>query len=1028
MDSSIARERLSSVVKPDSITTTQGDFLATHVAIKKLHLLNKFALSPTEGDSFTEEEIFRNYVLNPENKHQLIAVYGQSGTGKSHLIRWFDARFEQEKPENEVVLFIRRSDNTLKGTIRQLLSKPEVQNIANKDVYERLSRASVTVDENKLKDMIYHNFIIELHNDDDSHEYQITSVKRKRLEAFLNNEVVHEHLLDADGPIERIYSKIAENTLVDRDTVAQFRAEDFFVSPDLFDDIQRAGADPKAEKMARVLMADDGSSEEAAKFANYLNQFVNDVVQRCAGIEPGDFRQIFQDIRKELFRLGKNLTLFIEDVTSFTGVDDALLDALIIENTGMNEGDNLCRISSIVGTTGNYLQNNFRDNHKERITQYVYIPDNAFDEAEIFEFIGRYLNTMSLPVDTINDWVLDHASPESYPIHEVKEGGSWEFISIEFDKKLCLYPFTKNSIRYFYQYRLTAGHRTPRYIIRDIIEPIVTDALNHPDTFPAAKYDIVNVNTALSFKIHNQIQDETSAERLLTFLSIWGDNSSNSRIEGSHTYISGVDKAILLDLKLPVLKLDQTSSTRASNPPPDPVNVHPTDVPPTPPTVILPKNSERINKANKILSQWIAGQPIDVSTNVGVAGILNAAQNDICNYLFSSISWQAFGISMDNISKVKHSTKTLVMFENQTKGSGLYVMPADWNSMNIISAFIRWREYGKQSWNYPDSDFDAYLISSWVEGIKDELIKLLSPIAEDKKTSYIDAAVSAEIYRLILSGVLQGTTLKGVTIESILTQYSPNAKSSCHSKSWISLLELLSQKQADKINKDTIRGYFNIVQGDGGSFIVLNDSECTNVLKKVKKNHLQVPKTDMEVNDPFKLRRDVFAYLRMIEGRIDTVVRSELAAAREQLSLIQQHLDLDEDEFDEDEILELVDQAKEFYHTANETLIHIKVPSMDKVKKAPKKIAQAIETILNIQDEDDTLSILMAFASDPISDLMPLVELLSTLDQDIQKTEQQIMKRKEAVSDILGANQPKMRYSTQLEWAESDAIALTALR
>ena len=32
---------------------------------------------------------------------------------------------KNEKPEDEVVLFIRRSDNTLKGTIRQLLAMPE---------------------------------------------------------------------------------------------------------------------------------------------------------------------------------------------------------------------------------------------------------------------------------------------------------------------------------------------------------------------------------------------------------------------------------------------------------------------------------------------------------------------------------------------------------------------------------------------------------------------------------------------------------------------------------------------------------------------------------------------------------------------------------------------------------------------------------------------------------------------------------------------------------------------------------------
>ena len=32
MDIAMAKDRLASVVKPDSITASQGDFLATHVA------------------------------------------------------------------------------------------------------------------------------------------------------------------------------------------------------------------------------------------------------------------------------------------------------------------------------------------------------------------------------------------------------------------------------------------------------------------------------------------------------------------------------------------------------------------------------------------------------------------------------------------------------------------------------------------------------------------------------------------------------------------------------------------------------------------------------------------------------------------------------------------------------------------------------------------------------------------------------------------------------------------------------------
>lgn len=525
MNSEIAKERISYVARPDSITTSEGDFLATHVAIKKLKVLEKFDIAPTGGKSFSEEDIFKKYILNPEDRHQFVAIYGQSGTGKSHLIRWFAARYEQNKPKDEVVLFIRRSDNTLKGTIRQLLEKPEVQGISNKEIYERLVKASVSVEENKLKDLIYYNFIIEIDHDLDDHDIQLGNVMKRKVVAFLNNEIVHDFLLRKKGPIERMYSKIAEHSTVDRDTIAQFEKEDFLVSQDLYESIQRAGADRKAERLALELLSDEKGATTAKKIADYLNQFRNDVIQRCAGIEPGDFKQIFLDIRKELFRLDKKLTLFIEDVTSFTGVDTALLDALIEEHTGKRDGGSLCRISSVVGTTNNYLQHNFKDNHKDRITKYVYIPSDVLDEDGLYEFVARYVNTMSLNEDIISDWVNGHANPEDYPIHDVVEGKNWEYINVGHEKKINIYPFTKNSILYFYNNVLEKGHQTPRYIIRDIIEPVVRDAIFNKENFPSIDVKIVNVNTTLSFRIHSQVDDQDAAARLLKFMSVWGNGT-----------------------------------------------------------------------------------------------------------------------------------------------------------------------------------------------------------------------------------------------------------------------------------------------------------------------------------------------------------------------------------------------------------------------------------------------------------------------------------------------------------------------
>ena len=139
-----------------------------------------------------------------------------------------------------------------------------------------------------------------------------------------------------------------------------------------------------------------------------------------------------------------------------------MLDALIEEHTGKRDGGSLCRISSVVGTTNNYLQHNFKDNHKDRITKYVYIPSDVLDEDGLYEFVARYVNTMSLNEDIISDWVNGHANPEDYPIHDVVEGKNWEYINVGHGKKINIYPFTKNSILYFYNNALEKGHQTPK--------------------------------------------------------------------------------------------------------------------------------------------------------------------------------------------------------------------------------------------------------------------------------------------------------------------------------------------------------------------------------------------------------------------------------------------------------------------------------------------------------------------------------------------------------------------------------------
>lgn len=1015
MNINVAKERMSSVIKPDSITASKGDFLATHVEIKKLNILNKFSLLPDTNEFFSEEQIYKSYILNPNNQHQFIAVYGQSGTGKSHLIRWFEAKFQNEKPEDEVVLFIRRSDNTLKGTIRQLLAMPEISNISNKDVYDRLVKATVYEDENKLKGRIYHDFINEIEYDDGSKDIRLTNVKKKRLTAFLVNEVVQSHMMSVDGPIERIYSKIAENTMVDRDTIAQFEPEDFYVSIDLFEKIQQAGADRKAESMALELMSEDDGQEDAKKIALYLNQFLNDVIQRCAGIEAGDFRLIFQDIRRELYKLGKNLTLFIEDVTSFTGVDDALLDALIVEHTGMNETDQLCRISSIVGTTSNYLQNNFRDNHKDRITKFIYIPSDVFDEDGIFEFVGRYLNTMSLEEYKITDWLKRKAKDSEYPIHEVVDGALWETVRIGEGKLLNLYPFTKHAIRYLYNHRLGKGHQTPRYIIRDIIEPVVSEIISAKESFPSNRFKVVSTNVTLSMLVHNQVKDREEADRLIRFLSIWGNDDPTQYKEDGNLYISAINKKILSELNFPEIIFNEQKLEQKIE-----------KIPVTPPVSQTPtthrdsnnKNKsisqdkiERVGDANSLLTEWSNGKIIDISANVGINGIIKAAQSDISAFIFSAINWKSEGISADNIDKIRKTYKNnFLKLEHQLKGEGIYTLPSNWESVNVLMAFVRWREFGKESWNYPEADLDAFIITGWISKVKGEIVEIVKSQNNDS-LPYIEAAIIAEIYRNILVGSYGGKTLKEYSKRDLLNSNGEKKTDTLHCQEWKSLISLMGQKGADEINRETIQQYFNLPQGDGSKILVLDDMALETTLNYVKYNMLKINESALNLSDSVKLRRETYRYLKEILDRIDKVAKVELAGARGIVEEIYNFFD--DDEIEEEDIIDVTDKIKEFYDEINKTQINIPTVQVDDVRSNVVKIEKAIESVGSVLNEKDTLNILLAFSTDPLSDLMPLYNLLKKVQKSVMDLDSKISSTKNQLGVSVAHEDTVRKYQTE---------------
>ena len=67
MNSEVAKQRLSEVIRIDTITSSYGDFMATHVPFKQIQLQKVYDSSVT-SKTYTEEQIYQKVVLNQRGR------------------------------------------------------------------------------------------------------------------------------------------------------------------------------------------------------------------------------------------------------------------------------------------------------------------------------------------------------------------------------------------------------------------------------------------------------------------------------------------------------------------------------------------------------------------------------------------------------------------------------------------------------------------------------------------------------------------------------------------------------------------------------------------------------------------------------------------------------------------------------------------------------------------------------------------------------------------------------------------------
>ena len=992
MNKNIAVNRYKEVLKVDVIANTDADFLATHVPFTNIQVTERLTpdievYDEDKNKKYSEEELLNNIVYSDDNDHFNL-VLGSSGSGKSHLIRWLKAMFETRRPDNEAILFVRRNDNTLKGTIKQLLEIPEIQNLPNKETYKKLASASVSVPEEELKTIIYSNYITKIKNDnetitDDNHK--INNMYRKCLVALLNNAIFERRMMSEDGPIERIYSRFAESNTVQEDDPIGFVSSDFELDYNFKNELVISGADKDAQKMVDKILKDE---EWPEKIANYLNSFSEKVIQMCSGFEPGDFRQVFVEIRQELRKQGKNLTLFIEDITAFTGVNEALLEALMTPHTGDYEKDHMCRINSIIGSTKGYYKDSFRDNYKQRVSKFILIPNDIFknNSAGLLDFFAKYLNTISLESEAVNAWVKSGAEIKSYPVHQVTLGKYWDSYEISSGISINLFPFTKNAIKTLYS-KLNDDQRTPRLLIKNILEPYILEALDNLEKFPSRYVETNSDSFGLRNIInsHSEIAEETRI-RLFRFMNVWGDGTNNVQGDESKT-VGGINVNVYKELGLPIVEGEKISSELPVKKKEDFVVKHDdNDKKP----ISKPYDKE-INGAMSEIDKWIEDKEykLNIST-VGYYKYISEARRDINDYLYDRIGWLSEGISRHLYLMYKNTSgKFLVSFDKQ-KGNtdALILLPATTETRTIVEGFIKYRVEGNGSWFFANSADYLLSIEIWVSNIKKDLIFAMSHF-NDTKSNYYEYATACELVKKIVYGDCRNYK-KISGIDPGIMFENPDRQpeeSDSHSKTWQQF-----QAYLDNVDfSDAVKQYYNLPMGNASGVIELDYVNYEKSFKNILKNNVLYSESDYQQGDPFGKRKNYGKTLRDVADKTHRVIEEELIEINKYLSNIGNEIEIKD--ITESDIDDLCEDADDFYQAAKKANIGLFSDYSKLIKRCrnnSSKIVRAIKNIDLVEKEETEINKLLLLSSGPLKEIKYLYELILCLHRDIEEVNKEI--------------------------------------
>ncbi|WP_107668674.1 protein DpdH [Cyanothece sp. BG0011] len=523
------RENIQPILNIEAIQPEDHIFLATH------HPLKMKKSESIQGDdeiSYTEEDCLNDF-LQPDD-FAFVPILGQSGTGKSHLIRWLAANIQST--EKRKVLLIPKLGTNLKDIIGMILNIPELEDEKFDEYRKRLIQSSSSLTETEARKQLLNQLAVAVGDNERRDHSQLTEEEEyliESLDSILYDPYFRkEYWLKDEGIIHRLVTHTLgyQNTVENVEERRQFKVEDL---PSSILDLEKAGEE--ARDFYSFLVSDEDFKKATV---NWLNQHLDEAITKVLNLGKEDLQILMREVRETLYKKGIELVLLIEDFAKLQGIDREVLES-VLARPQQATSQPLCAIRTALACTTGYFNGLIQsfDTIQQRVTFKVSldvgeISDHSLvTEADIQQMVARYLNAVRHQDSDLKKWLEDYKNDENNT--EIpnfcedcqhRQNCHQGFGNIN---GMGLYPFTPIALQQMRK-RVNPDNFNPRILLKDVIKYTLENSIEdiQNGSFPSLSLREHFGKMRLSAIIQDDIKskDPIHSQRRQTLIDLWTDS------------------------------------------------------------------------------------------------------------------------------------------------------------------------------------------------------------------------------------------------------------------------------------------------------------------------------------------------------------------------------------------------------------------------------------------------------------------------------------------------------------------------